>query len=224
LFSSLNKIVKAIKERDPASSNSFWIILLYPVIHVMFLYYLSRYFWTNNLKPIARMIMQLARFLTGIEIHPGAIIGEGFFIDHGMGVVIGETAEIGNNVTIYHGVTLGGIMPAYKSSEQRGIKRHPTIENGVIIGSGAQVLGPIIVGENSRVGANSVVLKDVPKETSVVGIPAHEIKKEKVNQAFEAYGTAISGMTKYDNSLDTLNKQIDDLKNEIKELKNSKKK
>ena len=218
MFLSIHKIVIAIKERDPASSNTFWIVLLYPIIHVMFLYFISRFFWLNNMRPIARMIMQFARFLTGIEIHPGAIIGEGFFIDHGMGVVIGETAEIGNNVTIYHGVTLGGIMPAFKSIEQRGLKRHPTIENGVIIGSGAQVLGPIIVGENSRIGANSVVLKNVAKETSVVGIPAHEIKKENLNQKFEAYGTAISGMSKYDELLDNLEKQIDNLKDEIKEM------
>jgi serine O-acetyltransferase len=134
----------------------------------MIFYYVSRFLWLRNIKSIARLLMQIARFLTGIEIHPGAKIGNGFFMDHAMGIVIGETAEIGKNVTIYHGVTLGGIMPAFRSEEQRGIKRHPTLEDGVIIGSGAQILGPITVGLNARVGANSVVLKSVPEGMSVL--------------------------------------------------------
>ena len=188
MFSSLNKIVKAIKERDPASPNSFWIILLYPVIHVMFLYYLSRYFWTNNLKPIARMIMQLARFLTGIEIHPGAIIGEGFFIDHGMGVVIGETSEIGDNVTIYHMVTLGGISPSINSDNQRNTKRHPTLNDNVVVGSGAQVLGPIVIGKNAKIGANAVVTKDVTENAVMVGIPAKNVGTS--TEEFKPYGIA----------------------------------
>ena len=208
MFSSLNKIVKAIKERDPASSNSFWIILLYPVIHVMFLYYLSRYFWTNNLKPIARMIMQLARFLTGIEIHPGAIIGEGFFIDHGMGVVIGETAEIGDNCLLYQGVTLGG------TGKSHG-KRHPTLMKNVVVGAGAKVLGSITVGSNTRIGAGSVVVRNVEGNSTVVGVPGRVVHQSgvKVNPlAHSALPDAEANVIK--NLMD----RIDQLENEILKL------
>ena len=218
-------MIQAIKDRDPASSSSFWIILLYPSIHVMIFYYVSRFLWLRNIKSIARLLMQIARFLTGIEIHPGAKIGNGFFMDHAMGIVIGETAEIGNNVTIYHGVTLGGIMPAFKSDEQRGIKRHPTLEDGVIIGSGAQILGPIIVGLNARVGANSVVLKSVPEGMSVVGVPAHEVGKQKLGEDFQAYGTAFSEVSKIDKSVTKIEIEINSLKEKITKLEkiNSKK-
>ena len=140
--------------------------------------------------------MQIARFLTGIEIHPGAKIGDGFFMDHAMGIVIGETAEIGDNVTIYHGVTLGGIMPAFKSDEQRGIKRHPTLEDGVIIGSGAQILGPVVVGKNAKIGANAVVTKDVPENAVMVGIPAKNVGT--ASEEFKPYGVAPGGDTKLD--------------------------
>jgi serine O-acetyltransferase len=135
------------------------------------------------------MISQLSRFLTGIEIHPAAKIGKNLFIDHGMGVVIGETAEVGDNVTLYHGVTLGGISPAIKSSEQVGIKRHPTLEDDVIVGSGAQILGPILIKSCSRIGSNAVVTKDVPKGGIMVGIPAKNIKlaKEKLDSSFAPY-------------------------------------
>ena len=167
--------------------------------------------------------MQIARFLTGIEIHPGAKIGDGFFMDHAMGVVIGETAEIGDNVTIYHGVTLGGIMPAFKSDEQRGIKRHPTLEDGVIIGSGAQILGPITIGANARVGANSVVLRSVPEGVSVVGVPAHEVGKNKLSKNFQAYGTALSEVSKFDKSIAKIDNEIKSLKAKIQRLENKKK-
>ena len=222
MFNLVSKMVQAIKERDPASSSGFWILLLYPSIHVMFFYYISRFLWLRNFCSVARLIMQFARFLTGIEIHPGAKIGNGFFMDHAMGVVIGETAEIGDNVTIYHGVTLGGIMPAFKSDEQRGIKRHPTLEDGVIIGSGAQILGPINIGANARVGANSVVLKSVPKGISVVGIPAHEVDKNKLNEAFQAYGTAFSEASKIDKSILKIEDEISILKEKIKNLESKK--
>ena len=162
--------------------------------------------------------MQIARFLTGIEIHPGAKIGDGFFMDHAMGIVIGETAEIGRNVTLYQGVTLGGIMPAFRSNEQRGLKRHPTVEDGVIIGSGAQILGPITIGSNARVGANSVVLKSVPKGMSVVGIPAHEVGKQKLDSDFQAYGTAFSEVSKIDKSVSKMEQEIAVLKDKIKKL------
>ena len=218
-------MIQAIKNRDPASSSSFWILLLYPSIHVMMFYYVSRFLWLRNIKSIARLLMQIARFLTGIEIHPGAKIGNGFFMDHAMGIVIGETAEIGSNVTIYHGVTLGGIMPAFKSDEQRGIKRHPTLEDGVIIGSGAQILGPIIVGLNARVGANSVVLKSVPEGMSVVGVPAHEVGKQKLGEDFQAYGTAFSEVSKIDKSVTKIEKEMNSLKEKITKLeKNNSKK
>ena len=223
MLNSVFKIIQAVKERDPASSSSFWVALLYPSVHVMIFYYISRFLWLRNIRSIARLIMQIARFLTGIEIHPGAKIGDGFFMDHAMGIVIGETAEIGNNVTIYHGVTLGGIMPAFKSDEQRGIKRHPTLEHGVIIGSGAQILGPITIGANARVGANSVVLKSVPEGVSVVGVPAHEVGKNKLSKNFQAYGTAFSEVSKFDNSISRIHDEINSLKEKIQRLESKNK-
>ena len=224
MFTRIVKMVEAIKRRDPASSSSFWILLLYPSIHVMVFYYISRFLWLRNIKSLSRLIMQFARFLTGIEIHPGAKIGDGFFMDHAMGIVIGETAEIGDNVTIYHGVTLGGIMPAFKSDEQRGIKRHPTICEGVIIGSGAQILGPITIGSNARVGANSVVLKSIPNDVSVVGIPAHEVEKQKLNHEFHAYGTAQSDVNKMEQSILNVENELSLLKKKIDYLEKKKSK
>ena len=218
MFNTITGMIQAIKDRDPASSSGFWIILLYPSIHIMMFYYISRFFWEMHLKSIARFLMQVGRFLTGIEIHPGAKIGKGFFMDHAMGIVIGETAEIGNNVTLYHGVTLGGIMPAFKTDEQRGLKRHPTIQDGAIIGSGAQILGPITIGSNARVGANSVVLRSVPNGMSVVGIPAHEVGKQKLESDFQAYGTAFSEVSKIDKSVSKIEQEIDILKEKITKL------
>ena len=222
MFTRIVKMVKAIKQRDPASSSGFWILLMYPSIHVMVFYYISRFLWLRNIKSLSRLIMQFARFLTGIEIHPGAKIGDGFFMDHAMGIVIGETSEIGDNVTIYHGVTLGGIMPAFNSDEQRGTKRHPTIEEGVIIGSGAQILGPITIGSNARVGANSVVLKSIPSDVSVVGIPAHEVEKQKLNNEFHAYGTALSDANKMEQSIVNIENEISLLKKKIDYLEKKK--
>ena len=222
MFTRIVKMVEAIKQRDPASSSGFWILLMYPSIHVMVFYYISRFLWLRNIKSLSRLIMQFARFLTGIEIHPGAKIGDGFFMDHAMGIVIGETSEIGDNVTIYHGVTLGGIMPAFNSDEQRGTKRHPTIEEGVIIGSGAQILGPITIGSNARVGANSVVLKSIPSDVSVVGIPAHEVEKQKLNNEFHAYGTAQSDANKMEQSIVNIENEISLLKKKIDYLEKKK--
>ena len=140
-----------------------------------------------------RSISQLSRFFTGIEIHPKAKIGKNFFIDHGMGVVIGETSEIGDNVTIYHAVTLGGISPSINSDEQRYVKRHPTLKNNAVIGSGAQILGPVIVGENAKIGANAVVTKDVPANAVMVGIPAKNVNKDisKADTSFKPYGVEV---------------------------------
>ena len=164
-------------------------LLTYPGVKAVFFHRIANFIWGLNLKVPSRMISQLSRFLTGIEIHPAAKIGKNLFIDHGMGVVIGETAEIGDNVTMYHSVTLGGISPAVKSSEQVGIKRHPTLEDDVIVGSGAQILGPVIVKSCARIGSNAVVTKDVPKGGIMVGIPAKNIKstKGKLDSSFAPY-------------------------------------
>ena len=177
--------------RDPAAGGRFGVFLLYPSVHVMLAYRLSHWLWGIRLKMLARFIMQLARWFTGIEIHPAAKIGRRFFIDHGMGVVIGETAEIGNDVTFYHGVTLGGVLPSVDADSQRQVKRHPTIGDDVIVGAGAQILGPITVNKCARVGANSVVVKDVASGITVTGIPARAIAAKKPDAApvFNAYGT-----------------------------------
>ena len=156
------------KKKDPASRSYLEILTCYPGLHATFFYKISNFFWKLNLKLIARMISHISRFLTGIEIHPAVKIGKNIFIDHGMGVVIGETTIIGDNVSIYQGVTLGGTKWEKK-------KRHPTINDNVIIGAGAKVLGPISVGKNSKIGANSVVTRNVPSNTTVIGIPARVI-------------------------------------------------
>lgn len=164
--------MKSIQKRDPAARSFIEILILYPGIHALALYRLSHWLWKFNLFFLGRLISQISRFLTGIEIHPGAIIGTGFFIDHGMGVVIGETTEIGNDVTLYQGVTLGG------TGKNHG-KRHPTIGDGVVVGAGAKILGPIVIAAGSKVGANSVVLKNTDIDTTVVGIPARRVRKKK---------------------------------------------
>ncbi len=189
MFENLMKYFESVKARDPAATSLLLVILTYPGVKAVFFHRIANFIWSLNLKLLGRMISQLSRFLTGIEIHPAAKIGKNFFIDHGMGVVIGETAEIGDNVTIYHGVTLGGIMPAVKSSEQVGVKRHPTLEDDVIVGSGAQILGPIIIKSCARIGSNAVVTKDVPKGGIMVGIPAKNIqsKSKKTDNTFAPY-------------------------------------
>ena len=189
MFESLKKYFESIKSRDPAATSLLLVILTYPGIKAVFFHRIANFIWELNLKIPAIMISQINRFFTGIEIHPAAKIGKHLFIDHGMGVVIGETAEIGDNVTLYHGVTLGGVSPAIKSKEQRGIKRHPTIENDVIIGSGAQILGPVIVKNCARIGSNAVVTKDVPKGGIMVGIPAKNLKasSKKTDSTFAPY-------------------------------------
>ena len=189
MFENLMKYFESVKARAPAATSLLLVILTYPGVKAVFFHRIANFIWSLNLKLLGRMISQLSRFLTGIEIHPAAKIGKNFFIDHGMGVVIGETAEIGDNVTIYHGVTLGGIMPAVKSSEQVGVKRHPTLEDDVIVGSGAQILGPIIIKSCARIGSNAVVTKDVPKGGIMVGIPAKNIqsKSKKTDNTFAPY-------------------------------------
>ena len=176
LYSSImNKYLQSIIDRDPAAKSKLSLILTYPGVKAIFFHKVANFFATAKFDLVARIISQFSRFLTGIEIHPKAKIGKNLFIDHGMGVVIGETSEIGDNVTIYHMVTLGGISPSINSDSQRQIKRHPTLMNNVVIGSGAQILGPVIVGENAKVGANAVVTKDVPNNAVMIGIPAKNV-------------------------------------------------
>ena len=171
----MNEYLQSIIDRDPAARSKLSLILTYPGVKAIFFHKVANFFATAKFDLVARIISQFSRFLTGIEIHPKAKIGKNLFIDHGMGVVIGETSEIGDNVTIYHMVTLGGISPSINSDSQRQIKRHPTLMNNVVIGSGAQILGPVIVGENAKVGANAVVTKDVPNNAVMIGIPAKNV-------------------------------------------------
>ena len=183
----MNDYLESIKKRDPAAKSIISIILTYPGVNAVFFHQISNFFFKAGFDLIARIISQTIRFFTGIEIHPGAKIGKNLFIDHGMGVVIGETSEIGDNVTIYHNVTLGGSSPSIDSERQRHEKRHPTIGNDVVIGSGAQIIGPIKVGNNSRIAANAVVVKDVPENATMVGIPARAVKLENKG-SFRPYG------------------------------------
>lgn len=171
MFKKLKYDIENIMKQDPAARNFLEVFLLYPSIHCLIFYRIGNFFYRNRLFFLARLISQLARFITGIEIHPGAKVGKGLFVDHGMGVVIGETAEIGDNVTIYQGVTLGGTGKDFG-------KRHPTVGDNVIIGAGAKVLGPISIGNNSKIGANSVVLSDVPENATAVGIPSKNIERK----------------------------------------------
>ncbi|MCT8975873.1 serine O-acetyltransferase [Clostridium sp. CX1] len=177
-FKLLAYDLKSAMKNDPAARNPIEVFLLYPCIHALIAYRISNFFYKRKAFFMARLISQIARFFTGIEIHPGATIGKGLFIDHGMGVVIGETAEIGDNVTLYHGVTLGG------TGKDTG-KRHPTVGNNVVIGSGAKVLGPIVIEDNVKIGANSVVLKNVPSDCTAVGIPAKIIHRNSAPAVIE---------------------------------------
>ena len=171
----MNEYLQSIIDRDPAAKSKLSLILTYPGVKAVFFHRVANFFYLAKFDLVARFISQFSRFLTGIEIHPGAKIGKNLFIDHGMGVVIGETSEIGNNVTIYHMATLGGIAPSINSNSQREVKRHPTLGDCVVVGSGAQILGPVMVGANAKVGANAVVTKDVPENAVMVGIPAKNV-------------------------------------------------
>jgi len=184
---SMNDFLESIKSRDPAAKSVLSIILTYPGVKAVFFHKFAHLFHGAGFDLIARIIAQTIRFFTGIEIHPGAKIGKNLFIDHGMGVVIGETSEIGDNVTIYHAVTLGGSSPSIDSERQRHEKRHPTIGNDVVIGSGAQIIGPVNVGNGARIAANAVVVKDVPENATMVGIPAKAVKLENKGN-FRPYG------------------------------------
>ena len=192
----MNKFLQSIIDRDPAAKSKLSLILTYPGVKAVFFHRIANFFSVAKFDLIARIISQFSRFLTGIEIHPGARIGKNLFIDHGMGVVIGETSEIGDNVTIYHMATLGGIAPSINSNDQRNIKRHPTVGDEAVIGSGAQVLGPITVGRCAKIGANAVVTKEVPEKAVMVGIPAKNVGL--ADSEFKPYGITPDSDTKSD--------------------------
>ena len=182
----MNDFLQSIIDRDPAAKSKISLILTYPGVKALFFHRIANFFAVAKFDLIARMISQFSRFMTGIEIHPKAKIGKNLFIDHGMGVVIGETSDIGDNVTIYHMATLGGISPSINSDDQRETKRHPTLQDNVVVGSGAQVLGPITIGKNAKIGANAVVTKDVPENGVMVGIPAKNVGT--ATEEFKPYG------------------------------------
>tara|TARA_B100000686_G_scaffold171472_1_gene178715 strand:- start:535 stop:1107 length:573 start_codon:yes stop_codon:yes gene_type:complete len=182
----MESFLESIISRDPAAKSKISVLLTYPGVKAIFFHKIANFFCVAKMDLVARIISQFSRFLTGIEIHPNAKIGKNLFIDHGMGVVIGETSDIGDNVTIYHGVTLGGISPSINSNAQRDIKRHPTLKDNVVVGSGAQVLGPVVVEKNAKIGSNTVVTKDVSENAVMVGIPAKNVGKS--SQEFKPYG------------------------------------
>ncbi len=222
MFKNIGYDIAAVFERDPAVRSKLEVFLCYPGFHAVLIYRLAHAVWIRRWFLLGRFLSHLGRFLTGIEIHPGAVIGKGMFIDHGMGVVIGETSVLGENVTLYHDVTLGGISPAENSSAQVSQKRHPTLEDGVIVGSGAQILGPIVIGANARVGANSVVFKNVPAGATVVGIPgklAGAAKPRPAERRFEPYGTPASEISDpVARSIDGLLDQVQTLNTRVAEL------
>lgn len=194
MFKSLRNEIDGMMSRDPAARSRLEVVLCYPGFQALVFYRISSWLWRRSLYLAGRFVSHVGRVATGIEIHPGATIGQRLFIDHGMGVVIGETSEIGDDVTLYHGVTLGGISPSEDSDSQRCQKRHPTLERGVIVGSGAQVLGPLTVGMCARIGANAVITRDVPAKATMVGSPAKQVSVGEAVPArqeppFAAYGT-----------------------------------
>ncbi len=203
----LRETIRAYRERDPAARSDLEVLLCYPGLHAVGIHTVSNFLWRHNLLILGRLVSNIGRFLTGVEIHPGAKLGRRLIIDHGLGVVIGETAEIGDDVYIYHQVTLGG------TSAEPG-KRHPTVGDNVIIGAGAKVLGAITIGEAARVGANAVVVASVPPGTTVVGIPARPVDRAEPKRRFDAYGTPD------DPCLDPLLHEVDILRSELTDLEN----
>ncbi len=221
VFKRLKADLAAFMERDPAARSGWEVAILYQGFHAIVFYRFAHLLWEAGFKFLGRFVSQLGRWLTGIEIHPGARIGCCFVIDHGTGVVIGETAEIGDNVTLYHDVTLGGVAPSVDSAAQVGLKRHPTLGDGVIVGSGAQILGPITVGEDARVGANAVVTSDIPAGVTAVGIPARVVMPKDKNKSkeFRAYATTPEGVPDpMQQVIETMRAQIAELKDRLTEL------
>jgi len=229
VFSGVLNEIDSVFARDPAARSRAEILLCYPGVHAVIFYRMYHWLWRKGFKLLARFLSMLGRFFTGIEIHPGAKVGKRFFIDHGMGTVIGETAAIGDDVTIYHDVTLGGVSPV---DDKKGALRHPQIGNNVIIGSGAQLLGPIRVGNNARIGSNAVVVKDIEAGSTVVGIPARAVIEKTVShdQHFDAYaGTpqaeeadpVVAMLDKLQNDIANLKMRVNELETENSELVNS---
>ena len=216
IFKSLREEIASIRARDPAARSGLEVVLCYPGLHVLMFHRVANAAWRANLHLPARLLSQLGRFLTGIEIHPAATIGRRLFIDHGSGVVIGETAEVGDDVTLYHGVTLGG------TSLNVG-KRHPTLGDGVIVGAGAKILGPVQVGKDARIGANAVVLADVPAGVTMVGIPAHVVLPRSKSEGFHPYGCDEDLPDPVLRAVETLRKELARLQARIDELESEKK-
>jgi len=212
VLTTLRRDIRAALERDPAAHSALEVLVCYPGLHALYFHYVAHRFWKGNLKTLGRFISHVGRFLTGIEIHPGASLGPGLFIDHGIGVVIGETSEIGENVTIYQGVTLGGT-----SLEKK--KRHPTIGNGVVIGAGATILGAITVGDNSRIGSGSVVVKEVPPNSLVVGVPGRVIYRDgkRVSQAIDLEMTDMPDPA--EKAIRCVMERLQELEKEVESLK-----
>ncbi len=210
MFDHLKQDIAVVFDRDPAARTHFEVLTTYPGLHAIMLHRFSHWLWRIKLYWLGRLFSHIGRFLTGIEIHPGATIGHRVFIDHGMGIVIGETAVIGDDCTLYHGVTLGG------TSWNKG-KRHPTLESGVVIGAGAKVLGPITIGKNAKIGSNAVVVKDVPENATAVGIPARILEEEKAKKAAEQ--AKFSAYAVSDDEKDPINKALQPLITEIENLK-----
>jgi len=216
MFRTLREEIDGIMQRDPAARSRLEVALCYASFHAILLHRLSHWLWVRNWRLAARFLSNLGRWFTDIEIHPGARIGKRFFADHGLGVVIGETAEIGDDVTLYQGVTLGGVSPSVNSAAQVGVKRHPTLADGVIVGAGAKIIGPILVGAGARVGSNAVVVREVQPGTTVVGIPARVVSRARPRDAderdFTAYALTESGVT------DPLLKSIEMLQEQVARL------
>lgn len=214
IFKNIRNQISVILEHDPAARSALEVIFCYPGFHAIVFYSFSNYAWRHGMKWLGRFISHLGRIFTGIEIHPAATIGRRLFIDHGMGVVIGATTEIGNDVTLYQGVTLGG------TSLKRGTKRHPTLKNGVIVGAGAKILGPFVIGKNARVGSNAVVVSNVEEGTTVVGVPAKAIgnKAQATRGSFLAYGTAENVPDPRAPEIEHMLKQIKILEHRVNEL------
>ncbi len=222
-FKRLRSDIDAYLQRDPAARSRVEVALCYPGFQALLVYRLAHFLWRKDWRLLGRFISHIGRILSDIEIHPGAEIGDGFVIDHGNGVVIGETSIIGKDVTLYQGVTLGGTSPAIDSRSQVDKKRHPTLEDGVIVGSGAQILGPITIGEGARIGANAVVTRDIPRGVTAAGIPARVIlprdKKKAKEKAFVAYGTPTGEL--FDpvlRNIDSVRGQLATLADRVEEL------